>query len=201
MTYPPEPWRLRGQAYVTAWRLPASRLPAVPAGITPVTALGSGFVITAWVDYQPGGVLAYRELMATVAVRHGFGVAATITHIWVDSPVSRDGGRALWHIPKDLAEFELTHSPAVASARTAAGPIAEATFRPIAGLPVALPTAFSVLQDGPLRSPVRVRGTPVAAASAWRFDQDGPLGFLTGASALASLVVRDVDLTFGTARG
>ena len=50
-------------------------------------------------------MLSYRELMTTVLVRRGLRVLPTITHIWVDSETSRDGGRALWGIPKGLASF------------------------------------------------------------------------------------------------
>lgn len=196
--YPPQPWHLRGQAYVSAWRLPARSLPALPSGIRPVVLGGNGIVLTAWVDYQPGGVLAYSELMATVAVWHGRRVAASITDIWVDSPASLAGGRALWHIPKEPADFELTHGPFAALARTADGVIAESSFRPGPGLPVRLPAGFSVLQEGVLRSPVRVSARMALARSRWRIEPSGPLGFLHGRVPFASFAVRDFRMRFGS---
>jgi hypothetical protein len=186
--YPPSPWRLVGDAYLSGWVL--DELPVVPQGIRPVLIGGRGLVVTAWVDYREGGVLAYRELMATVAVHNGHGIGACVTHIWVDSPASRAGGRALWHIPKELAEFSFGEDLAAKS-------IARAVYRPVAGAPVRVPAAFSVVQDGPLVSPVRVRAKPVAARSAWQVDEDGPLGFLHGRSPAFSMIARDFRMRFG----
>ncbi|MGH3951690.1 MAG: acetoacetate decarboxylase family protein [Pseudonocardiaceae bacterium] len=196
--YPPEPWNLAGQAYASAWRLPAERLPELPPGIRPVIVGGHGFVVTAWVDYQEGGLLAYRELMVTVAVRSGRGIAATITHIWVDSPTSMAGGRALWNIPKDLAEFEMAHEPTfTASARTADGVIAEAGCRSLAGFPLRAPVGFSVIQEGHKQSPVRITARPGIARSSWKIDPGGPLGFLHGHAPFASFALHDLKMRFG----
>ncbi|WP_308431733.1 acetoacetate decarboxylase family protein [Amycolatopsis acidiphila] len=62
----------------------------------PVTVLGRAVVATAFVDYLPGGLLPYHELLAAVVVRRGRRLGLTITDIWVDSPASRAGGRELW---------------------------------------------------------------------------------------------------------
>ncbi|MDV6012415.1 acetoacetate decarboxylase family protein [Haloechinothrix sp. LS1_15] len=197
--YPPQPWNLRGQAYLSVWRLPVASLPALPAGVRPLTVAGSGFVITAWVDYQPGGVLAYRELLSTVAVLDGLRIAASITHIWVDSPSSRDGGRALWHIPKGLAGFDMRHAQLFeASACTPTSGIAAARFRTLPALPARIPAGFSVIQQGPLRSPVRVSARPAMARASWAIQPAGPLGFLHGRSPLASAAARDFRMRFGT---
>src|SRR6185437_6313646 len=51
--------------------------------IAPVRVRGKLVVGAVWVDYEPGGVLSYRELMTTVLVRRGLRVLPTITHIWV----------------------------------------------------------------------------------------------------------------------
>lgn len=67
--YPPEPWRLRGQLHLTVWRVGAAALPPLPAGPAPVRVGAIALVGTAWVDYEPGGVLSYRELLAAVLVR------------------------------------------------------------------------------------------------------------------------------------
>ncbi|WP_034273977.1 acetoacetate decarboxylase family protein [Haloechinothrix halophila] len=201
-TYPPEPWTLCGDAFVSVWRLPEAELPALPDGVEPITVAGTGVVVTAWVDYQEPGVLSYRELMATVAVRDGARPAASITHIWVDSETSLAGGRELWRIPKDMAKFELTRSRAItATAHIDHGPIAGAAFVPVATLPIAVPSAFAVIQRGPLRSPVRVAGKPVLVRSSWWVDADGPLGFLHGRKPLASMGITGFEMRFGTDRG
>lgn len=196
--YPPEPWNLRGQAYISAWRLPVRQLPDLPMGVRPVVVGRHGFVLTAWVDYEAGGVLSYHELMATVAVRNRNRVAASITDIWVDSPESLAGGRALWHIPKQLADFDMSHGPFTAGARTDEGVIAESTFRHVAGLPAPLPAGFSVFQEGIKRSPVRVSARLALARSTWKIEPSGPLGFLHGRAPFASFAAHDFRMRFGS---
>ncbi|MEO9134446.1 MAG: acetoacetate decarboxylase family protein [Jatrophihabitantaceae bacterium] len=126
--YPPEPWDLRGQLHSSVYLVPFDQIPTdLPPGWRPIQIGGRAIVGTAWVTYGPGGVLEYNELMATVLVRRGRHLRPTITHIWVDSAASREGGRALWGIPKELAEFT------VDGVRFAAvdgdGPIAKGTVR------------------------------------------------------------------------
>lgn len=198
-SYPPEPWTLCGDAFVSVWRLPEGELPALPDGVEPIIVAGTGLVVTAWVDYQEPGMLSYRELMATVAVHDGAKPAASITDIWVDSETSLAGGRALWRIPKDMAKFEWSRSRAVtATAHTDDGPIAGAAFVPMATVPVAVPSAFAVIQQGPLRSPVRVSGKPVLVRSSWWVNAGGPLGFLHGRKPLASMGISGFDMRFGS---
>src|SRR5690348_12388115 len=121
MAYPPSPWSLRGRMHVSVWAVPVADVPALPASLSGavrvVRLFGRAFIGTAWVDYQPGGDLSYHELLSAVLTRAGWRPRVTITHIWVDSVASRDGGRALWGIPKDLAVF-------AGGAASAGGPIA-----------------------------------------------------------------------------
>src|SRR4051812_35716784 len=105
--YPPEPWELHGHGYASVWAVPESEIVDLPEGIRPVTLFGKALVGTAFVDYLPSGTLSYHELLVVVLVRHGRSVGVTITQIWVDSAASRAGARAMWGIPKELAEFEL----------------------------------------------------------------------------------------------
>ena len=75
MSYPAEPWDLRGQMHVSVWSIPAARVPRLPDGLAatvrPVSVGGRCLVGTAWVEYEPGGVLEYRELLCVVLVRRG----------------------------------------------------------------------------------------------------------------------------------
>jgi hypothetical protein len=200
--YPPEPWRLAGEAYLSMWRLPVAELPALPEGAEPVVAAGRALVFAAWVDYRPPGQLSYHELLAAVAVR-GRRLTASITRIWVDSEVSRAGGRALWGIPKDLATLGFGHGRTfTATAATADDWIATATFSRRAGLPVATPAAFEIAQtlDGrPKRSPVTARFKPAAAAADWSVNPRGPLGFLAAHRPIVSAALSGFDLRFGGA--
>lgn len=202
MTYPPEPWYLHGQMYVSLWRVPHRQMPdALPPGTRPVLLGGYGLVGTAWVSYEPGGDLAYNELLAAVLVRRGLRTSVSITHIWVDSEPSLEGGRALWGIPKQLATFDLTTSPALAAeARTADGVIAGAEFRSRNPLPGTWPLRYTVSQQmGGTRkdAPVRCRARLETAASRWDIDADGPLAWLGGRRPILSVRLRDFRLRFG----
>jgi len=202
-SYPPEPWNLAGQAYVSVWRLPAEQLAGrVPQGLRPLTVGGQVFVGTAWVDYEPSGLLPYHELVAAVLVRDGVRPIVTVTEIWVDSPASLAGGRAMWGIPKELAQFEMTHEPSfTARADTAAGVIASAEIQRGSGLPIRLPSWFTVAQtvDGHGRqTPVHATGHPHTASANWKINPDGPLGYLHGLTPAVTFALRDLRLRFGS---
>lgn len=198
VSYPPEPWVLHGRACVSVWSVPVAALPPLP--VRPVTLRGRAVVGTAFVDYRPPG-LAYRELLAAVLVRHGPRVGVSITRIWVDSPVSRAGGRELWGIPKELAEFDWG-SGFLASARDAGGPIAA-----VRGVPgrfgPRLPAATSTWQafgDGLARTPLRATGRVAPLRVRWDVDPAGPLSWLLPHRPLVSVAVDGFRLRFGPRR-
>jgi hypothetical protein len=207
MAYPPEPWHLRGQMYVSVFLVPHRLLPPLPAALRaavhPLLIAGRAVVGTAWVRYEPGGTLHYRELLSSVLVLDRGRPRVSITEIWVDSAASRDGGRALWGIPKDLAELAV--DPVVAGAvrvSAAAGrSIAAGVVRRGWTLPGRPPFAFSVVQAlGTTVHRTRVRGRAGLGrgAAGWRADPAGPLGYLAGRRPLLTLAVTDFALTFGT---
>lgn len=202
MSYPPEPWRLRGEMYVSVWALPRGRLPSLPpalaAEVRPVTLAGRCVVGTAWVDYGPGGVLRYRELLSAVLVRRAGRPLVSIVDIWVDSEASRDGGRALWGVPKELAELDLRTEGGGLDARAAG--IARARLVRALRLPGRWPVRFSVAQELGAKTrttPVRARAGVAVAKADWRVAPDGPLAYLAGSRPLLTLAVGDFDLTFG----
>ena len=60
------------------------------------------------VTYEPGSTLSYSELIACPGtVRSGRRLGGWISHIWVDSQQSVNGGRGIWKLPKELADFDL----------------------------------------------------------------------------------------------
>jgi len=202
--YPPEPWHLAGAGQITTWRVPEASLPGLPDGVRPVAVRGQAVVVTAFVDYRDepphGGQMAYHELLAAVVVRHGRGVALSITDIWVDDETSLAGGRGLWGIPKDLARFEVSTS--AGSATDDAGPIAFATFLP-RGLPaVPLPrlpsTVVQTLDGRTVASPIRAGGPVRAARSDWTFPGSGPLGWMRAGRPLASVLAPRFAMSFGS---
>ncbi|GAA1226069.1 acetoacetate decarboxylase family protein [Prauserella halophila] len=199
--YPPEPWHLTANAYLSLWTVPAAELPRLPATQRPVTVGGAAFVVTAWFDYLPSGQLSYRELLAAVAVRGGRTPTGTITEIWVDSPSSQAGGRELWAVPKDLADLQLTHGRTVtATASTAADWVATAAFSPRPSLPARLPMNVAIRQQaacGPRTAAVRSTAKPGAATAAWNINPDGPLGYLAGRTPVVSAHLSDARIRFG----
>ena len=161
----------------------------------------------ALVDYQPGSPLTYGELLVARPVRVSSGPDAgrhvTVTDIWVDSEPSREGGRSLWAVPKELAAFDWS-----TEGRDGRGPvsaavpgIAEAAFgAPRAGLP-RLPFSGTTWQPRDDGSSVVASLTGSSRAfpvrGGWTFQPDGPLAWLADARVLSSFVMRDFRMSFG----
>jgi hypothetical protein len=211
--YPPEPWDLRGQLYLSIFAVPRSALPPLPkslaAVVRPVPIGGRALVGAAWVRYEPGGVLDYRELLAATLTHDGPRPRVSITEIWVDSVASRDGGRALWGIPKDLADLELEPAGGGGvSGAARSGPeretIATVAFGRGVRLPGRWPTSMRIAQafgDGVRQTSVRGRaGLRVGGAAVWTAEPGGPLGHLAGRRPLLTVTLTDFRLTFGAAR-
>lgn len=202
MSYPPEPWHLRGQMHVSVWALPAAHVPRLPDRLAdvvrPVSIGGRTLVGTAWVDYQPGGVLQYRELLCAVLVRYRARPGVSIAAIWVDSPASRDGGRKLWGIPKELAELRID-GPA-ARAWTETGAIAGTSIVPGRRFPGRWPIRLSVVQVLDRRvkvTPVRGWAGIQRARASWQVEPESPLAELRAHRPLLTLTLRDVRMVFG----
>ncbi len=197
--YPPEPWRLRGDLHLSVFLVPLVEVPVdAPPECRPLRLGRHGVVVAAWVSYRAGSVLVYDELMSTLLVRRGWRVLPTITHIWVDSVASRDGGRALWGIPKELATFEFSDHHF--GAATADGPIAMGTAAMRFAMPGRIPFRFQVVQS--LAGAAKVTpfsGRARFALSRARFAavRGGPLGYLARRRPLVSLSMLDFRMTFG----
>ncbi|KOV78211.1 acetoacetate decarboxylase family protein [Nocardia sp. NRRL S-836] len=199
--FPPEPWDLRGRGWLTVWVAPRSAFSPHSPGVVPLSVFGQVLVVSAFVDYRPPGLLSYHELMAAVVVRHGIRVGLSITDIWVDDTRSQRGARAMWGIPKELADFTLSAGPLAATARTGTVPIAAADEHPLRapGLPVRITTSVwqslrGNAQRTRLGTAARVRPTRLR----WRIPQDGRLGRLTAARPLLHLAVTNLRMRFGS---
>jgi hypothetical protein len=200
--YPPEPWSLRGQLRVAVWLVPVRDVPPIPSELSRavrVVRLGRRAIVgAAWVRYEPGGVLHYNELLAAVLTRAGLRPRVTITDIWVDSVESRDGGRALWGIPKDLARFEFDGDAARAEKESET--LAEATVTRGPRLPGRWPLGFKVVQSlngAPKTSRVRVSARLSFGRSRWSIPAGGPLGYLAGRRPLLTATAGDFRMLFG----
>jgi len=195
-SYPAEPWDLHGHAYVGVWLLPRDLAPDPHSPATkPVRIFGRALVCAAFFVYEEPSPLTYDEIMATVLVREGWRLRVSITRIWVNSEASRDGGRDLWAIPKELADFEVARHSSYA-----AQGIGSLVVRRVRRLPGRLPLGFHIAQDRAgtlLVSPVTGRIRFGLATARWSLAGDGPLGFLNGRKPLLTLACRPFHLLFG----
>lgn len=198
--YPPAPWHMAGQQWLTLFRLSQPVDERRPAGL----------YAAAWVSYAEPSPLTYRELLVARSVdpRTVSGRRAMITDIWVDSPASMAGGRELWAIPKELCDFAFETSRTGPASRTrwsasAGGPIASARFTDVSRLAVRLPFRAGTWQppiDGgsePRSAELRGSGRVLPCRGRWRLARGGPLGWLADARPLASFRVLDFRMSFG----
>lgn len=112
MHYPSAPWHLQGDAMQTLHWLDIDRVrPIIPAALhivplLPGKTLGSVYIAT----YGKGSSLEYNELIVVSGlVYQGSKWGAWISHIYVDHPHSVQGGREIWGLPKQLAQFTWNH--------------------------------------------------------------------------------------------
>ncbi|MFB9461760.1 acetoacetate decarboxylase family protein [Streptomyces cinereospinus] len=202
--YPPEPWHLRGRMYVSVRRVAPDRLPRwrLPPGARPLIVGGRCTLLVFWVDYRPDGVLAYRELLVAPAVVHRRRIRATAVAVWVDSPASRAGGRALWGIPKELGDlgadagrFRLrAPGPGSVSGEFTAGRVTVPVRRPLRATLVQWRGAEVV------DVPVALSGRLTHGRLRMTADPAGTLAFLTDDSPRPAVRLDDFRCTVGRPR-
>lgn len=166
-----------------------------------------GLYGAAFVDYTEGSVLTYRELLLARLVRDGAVPRVRVTDIWVDSEPSRHAGRALWALPKELADLHVDDRPLGPATRTACdanlagSSIAAARFTAARVPAMRTPVRFSLSQqrDGGDRvvTPVSGSSRAVPVAGRWDFGTDGPLAWLHGRTPVASFRLGGFRLIFG----
>jgi len=202
--FPPEPWELRGLGHGALWLVRDWPL-AMPPGLRPWRIAGRWCAATVWVRYDSGGVLAYHEVGAGVAVSGGGRLGLHVTHMWVDSAASMAGGRQLWAIPKQRAEFSIEEEGASFSGQAFLGsqPFASLDFRRRWGLPFECPWHGWTLQsrEGRLRlGELRAWGKASLGRGRWDFAGDGPLGFLAGRRPFCTLRIEARRILFGSSK-
>lgn len=195
MTYPPAPWSMYGDLWMSLYRVTDD--PGRPSGV----------VAVAWVRYREPSPLTYHELLVARPRPDAPGSPVTISDIWVDSADSRDGGRALWAIPKELCDFSMESSRtgplrrATWQASVEGQEIASARFTDVSSATVPLPFRGGTHQewdDGTVaRASLTGRARTLPARGSMEFAEDGPLGWLAGRRALASVAISGFEMTFG----
>lgn len=109
MTCPPPPWTLKGYGLQTLHLLHVEQVrPYLPSDLTIIQVLPGltvGMIYVA--SYSAASVMPYNELIVANAIASYQGkVGAWISHIYVDNPDSVQGGRDIWGLPKEMADFQ-----------------------------------------------------------------------------------------------
>ena len=108
MNYPQPPWNLKGFAIQTLNLLDVERSRYfIPAELEIVSVLPGktlgGIYLSA---YGEGSLLQYNELIVVAGLtRYQNKVGSWISHIYVDNETSVAGGREIWQLPKEMADF------------------------------------------------------------------------------------------------
>ncbi len=100
IAYPPAPWHLSGRLWAGAFR--TDRPVPLPDGLR--HALGSRMLVVVLARYLEG-TLSYDELAIGVPALQGARPGLFVDHMWVNNQTSVEGGRGIWGLPKQFAEF------------------------------------------------------------------------------------------------
>jgi len=107
--YPPPPWTIQGNGFFSIHLLDIERVQSyIPrefkvVSIFPGKTIGGLYVAS----YNASSSLIYNELIVVAGlVFHSNKIGAWISHIYVDNPNSVAGGREIWGLPKELAQFQ-----------------------------------------------------------------------------------------------
>jgi hypothetical protein len=201
MTYPPAPWNMHGQLWLSLFRVREGDHPDREPGV-----YGAALV-----SYERPSPLTYSELLVARPVKAAGGRRVNITDIWVDSEDSLNGGRDLWAIPKGLCDFGRTTTgkrvQRTAWSTTLEGTrVASAHFTDVSSVTLRTPFKGSTWQQRPATEgePDRevvaeLSGSAKAlpCRGSWEFNESGPLAWLAGKRPLASFRMTDFQMSFG----
>jgi len=198
--WPAQPWDLHGRGWLTVWTAPRSAISLPSPDVVPLTLFGRVVVVSAFVDYQPPGVLAYHELMAAVLVRRKARPGLSILDIWVDDTTSQRGARAMWAIPKLLADFAFSPGSLAATAHDDdLIATADETRGSSRTFPVRLTTSVWQCAEGQSkRTDLRTSARAGLTRLRWRITPGSGLGWLNAAKPRLHLFVTDLHMRFGS---
>jgi acetoacetate decarboxylase len=175
MAHPPPPWHLFGELIL------------VPALVEP-RALG-GVMLANYTS----GTLVYRELIvfSRATVR-----GMVVSHIYVDDEQSLSGGREIWGLPKELADF--TFTPTRFAARQDGATLLEATIRRKPGrVPLLIPAPI-VSDAGATLGHARIKAAPALVTI--DVPPGSPFASLGLSGTRLGLAGDDLDLTMPAPR-
>lgn len=108
MNYPQAPWNLKGSAVLTINLLDVERSrPFIPPELEIISVLPGKTVGGIYLSaYESGSLLQYNELIVVAGLtRYQNQIGSWISHIYVDNETSVAGGREIWQLPKEMAQF------------------------------------------------------------------------------------------------
>ena len=108
ISYPPAPWTLKGYAVQTLHLVEVDKIRSfIPAELEPVCVLPNKTMAVVYLShYTPDSTMEYNELIvAPASVRYQDKTGSWISHIYVDNHNSLAGGREIWGLPKEIAQF------------------------------------------------------------------------------------------------
>lgn len=108
MSYPTAPWTLQGDAIQTLQLIDIKQVrPFIPPEFEIVSVLPGKTIGGVYLsNYSSGSTLQYSELIiAPGIVNYSGKIGGWISHIYVDNFDSVAGGREIWGLPKEIADF------------------------------------------------------------------------------------------------
>ncbi|MBW4565737.1 MAG: acetoacetate decarboxylase family protein [Mojavia pulchra JT2-VF2] len=108
MPYPQAPWTLQGYAIQTLHLVNIDQVRSlVPSELDIISVWPGKTVASVYLSYYgSGSMLEYSELIVAPAIVGYRGkIGGWVSHIYVDDVNSVAGGREIWGLPKELADF------------------------------------------------------------------------------------------------
>lgn len=108
MSYPAPPWKIQGYGFFNLHLLDVERVRSfIPSQFQIISTFPGKTIGGVYIaSYQAGSSLLYNELIVVSGlVTYPNHIGAWISHIYVDNPDSVAGGREIWGLPKELAQF------------------------------------------------------------------------------------------------
>ncbi|WP_088893223.1 acetoacetate decarboxylase family protein [Leptolyngbya ohadii] len=183
MSYPSTPWQLQGYALQTLNLIDIDRVrPLIPSELEIIPVFPGKTIGGVYLSaYKSGSVLQYNELIVVSGlIYHAGTIGGWVSHIYVDNPDSIAGGREIWGLPKEYAEFKWQQGEQLSVEVTQGEDVlcrCRCTWK-LPGLPLALSApVFSVkdtkllLFEGQTNSPIHIAGVdlqiPESSPFAW----------------------------------
>ncbi|BAY36881.1 hypothetical protein NIES2111_12150 [Nostoc sp. NIES-2111] len=107
MQYPPAPWTLKGYAIQTLHLVDIDQVRSlIPPELNLFSLWPGKAIASVYLSYYSSdSVMEYSELIVALAVTADKGFGGWISHIYVDNENSVAGGREIWGLPKEYAQF------------------------------------------------------------------------------------------------